>query len=72
MKNTTNSRVAYNSCDAAEQAGSLYLLPLLAAARYRELKAGHRPRVITKAGPKITALQEIEAGVFEFQKYRSK
>lgn len=76
MINTTDSRVAYTSQDAAIACGNLYLLPVLASQRYRELRGNPErnippdfPRVKTNAGLKVTALQEIEAGVFHFQKY---
>jgi DNA-directed RNA polymerase subunit K/omega len=68
MIDTTESRVAYTSQTAAQACGNLYLLPVIAAARYRELRDGHPRRVKTDAGGKVTALQEIEAGVFAFQK----
>jgi len=76
MINTSNSRAAYTSQDAANACGNLYLLPIIAAARYRELRGDPsrdiKPmprRVTTNAGLKVTALQEIEAGVFGFQKF---
>jgi DNA-directed RNA polymerase omega subunit len=67
MKNTTHSRAAYSNQEARDQVGNLYLLPLLAAYRAKELKRGHQPMVITKAGRMVTALQEIEAGCFDFK-----
>jgi DNA-directed RNA polymerase subunit K/omega len=36
---------------------------LIASARVRELKRGHHPKLVTKAGPTVTALQEIEKGL---------
>lgn len=67
MKNTSNSLAAYSSQEAAAACGNLYLLPILAAQRFRELQGGDHPRVNTTAGLKVTALQEIEAGCFAFQ-----
>lgn len=72
MKDTTNSRAAYNSQDTVDAVGNRYLLPILAAQRFRELRQGDVKRVKTDAGLKITALQEIEAGCFAFQKFSGK
>ncbi len=76
MIDTSNSRAAYTSEDAVNACGNRYLLVIAAAARYRELRGDaardikpHPRRVKTTAGNKVTALQEIEAGVFGFQKY---
>lgn len=69
MIDQTLSRAAYTSQDAALACGNLYLLPILAARRYRELNDGHPLRIKTDAGKKVAALQEIEAGVFHFQKF---
>lgn len=76
MIDQTLSRAAYTSQDAANACGNLYLLPFIAAARYRELRGDPDrnippdvKRVKTNAGLKVTALQEIEAGVFGFQKF---
>lgn len=47
---------------AAEMVGNRFDLVLIAAARARELKKGHLPKVNSKNGPTITALREIEEG----------
>ena len=59
----SESRVRYTSETAVNQVGNRFDLVLIAAQRVRELKNGHRPKLITKAGPTVTALQEIEAGL---------
>ena len=58
----TESRARYTSEEAVTAVGNRYDLVLIASKRVRELKRGHRPKVITKAGPAVTALQEIEKG----------
>lgn len=60
---TTESRARYTSEEAAIAAGNRYDLILIASARVRELKRGHRPKLTTKAGSTVTALQEIEKGL---------
>ena len=72
MIDTSTSRVAYTSESAVEACGNRYLLVIAAATRYRELRDGNFRRVKTTAGNKIAALQELEAGVFGFQKFVSK
>lgn len=47
---------------AAEMVGNRFDLVLIAAARARELKKGHHPRILSKNGPSVTALKEIEEG----------
>ena len=47
---------------AAEMVGNRFDLVLIASARVRELKRGHRPKVTCDNGPMVTALREIEAG----------
>jgi len=59
----SESRARYTSEEAALMVGSRFDLVLIASARVRELKRGHLPKLITKAGPTVTALQEIEAGL---------
>lgn len=59
----TESRARYTSEEAALAVGNRFDLVLIAAQRVRELKRGHRPLLTTKAGPTVTALQEIEAGL---------
>ena len=51
-----------SSQKAAEMIGNRYDLILVAAARVRELRKGHRPKIQTKNGPVVTALTEIEDG----------
>jgi DNA-directed RNA polymerase omega subunit len=45
---------------AVQAVGNRYDLVLIAATRVRELSAGHRPKIQSKHGPVLTALQEIE------------
>jgi DNA-directed RNA polymerase subunit omega len=59
----SESRARYTSEEAVNQVGNRFDLVLIASARVRELKRGHRAKVITKAGPTVTALQEIEKGL---------
>ena len=47
---------------AAEMVGNKFDLVLIAAARARELKRGHKAKVICDNGPMVTALREIEEG----------
>jgi DNA-directed RNA polymerase subunit omega len=47
---------------AVQQVGNRYDLILIAAARVRELRRGHKPKLETKHGPMLTALSEIEEG----------
>lgn len=64
LKNTSNSRAAYSNIEAANNVGGIYNLVHAAVGRYRQLRDGHNRKVITTAGNKITALQELEAGEF--------
>ena len=64
VKNTSESRAAFSSPEAALQVGGIYNLVHAATGRYRQLRDGRNRKVITDAGNKVTALQEIEAGVF--------
>jgi DNA-directed RNA polymerase omega subunit len=59
----TESRARYTSEEAALAVGNRFDLVLIASQRVRELKRGHHPKLITKAGATVTALQEIEAGL---------
>ncbi len=59
----TESRARYTSEDAVNMVGNRFDLVLIASQRVRELKRGHRSTLVTKAGPIVTALQEIEAGL---------
>ena len=59
----SESRARYTSEEAVTQVGNRFDLVLIAAQRVRELKNGHRPKLTTKAGSTVTALEEIEAGL---------
>jgi DNA-directed RNA polymerase subunit omega len=59
----TESRARYTSEDAVSMVGNRFDLVLIASARVRELKLGYQPKLVTKAGPIVTALQEIEKGL---------
>ena len=48
---------------AVEALGNRYDLVLVAAQRVRELRRGHAPKIISKYGPMVTAILEIEEGV---------
>ena len=61
MKTITRHNVDTDKC--VENIGSRFDLVLVAALRVRELKRGHRSLLNTKAGPMVTALEEIEAGL---------
>lgn len=47
---------------AAKAVGNRYDLILIASSRARELKRNHAPKVLSKNGPLVTALKEVEAG----------
>jgi len=51
-----------SSQKAVEQVGNRFDLVLIAATRIRELKKGFLPKINSKEGPALTALQEIEEG----------
>ena len=57
---------------AAQAAGGLYDLILIASARVRELKKGHAPKIVTKDGNTVTALKEIEEGHIDPKDYLKK
>jgi DNA-directed RNA polymerase subunit omega len=59
----SQSRARYTSEEAALMVGSRFDLVLIASQRVRELKRGHKSLLNTKAGPTVTALMEIEAGL---------
>lgn len=48
---------------AVQAVGNRFDLVLIASARQRELKRGHRPKLPTVDGPHLTALREIEEGL---------
>ena len=62
-ENMSQSRARYTSEEAANMVVSRFDLVLIASQRVRELKRGHRSLLNTKAGPTVTALMEIEAGL---------
>ena len=57
---------------AAKMIGSQFDLILVAAQRARELSGGSTPKVDSKNGPCITALKEIEQGLYTKQDYLDK
>ncbi len=57
---------------AAKMIGSQFDLVLVAAQRARELRNGSQPRVQTKNGPAITAIKEIEEGLYTKEDYLHK
>ncbi len=54
---------------AALKYGGLFDMVLGASQRARELKQGSRPRIETNNGPVVTALKEIEEGLYTKQEY---
>jgi len=58
--------------DAAKCAGGIYNLVLVASQRVRELKNKHAPKILTKSGSTMTALQEIEEGHINTREYLKK
>lgn len=48
---------------AVEAVGNRYDLILIAAARTRELNAGHQPKLLSRHNSSVTALGEIEHGL---------
>lgn len=57
---------------AAQMIGGQFDLVLVAAQRARELRNGSMPRLPTRNGPCITALKEIEQGLYTKQDYLDK
>ena len=59
------SRARYSSQEAVDMVGNRFQMVLIAAARVRELKRGHKPKIDVpkKSGPTVTALMEIEQGL---------
>ena len=47
---------------AVEAVGNRYDLILIASRRARELSRGDQPRIVSRRGPVVTALREIEQG----------
>jgi DNA-directed RNA polymerase subunit omega len=60
------------SQEAAKMIGSQFDLILVAAQRARELKNGSAPKVDTNNGPCVTALKEIEQGLYTKQDFLEK
>jgi DNA-directed RNA polymerase subunit omega len=54
---------------AAQQYGGLFNMVLGATQRAREIKNGSTPRVICDNGPIVTALKEIEEGLYTQEDY---
>ena len=54
---------------AAAQVGGNFDLVLVAAQRAREILRGSHPKIKTKNGAVITALKEIEEGLYTKQDY---
>ena len=59
----TDTRIQYSSEAAVTMVENRFDLVLIASTRVRELKSGHKSKIIGKSGPVTTALQEIEAGL---------
>jgi len=59
------SRARYSSQEAVNMIGNRFEMVLIASARVRELKRGHKSKLDkpTKAGPTVIALMEIEKGL---------
>jgi DNA-directed RNA polymerase omega subunit len=57
---------------AAKRASGIYNLVLVASQRVRELKNKHAPKIVTKSGATMTALQEIEEGHINTREYLKK
>jgi DNA-directed RNA polymerase subunit omega len=54
---------------AVEQIGSRFDLVLVASQRARELKRGSMPKIQGDNGPIVTALEEIEHGLYTQEDY---
>jgi DNA-directed RNA polymerase subunit omega len=48
--------------DAVLAVGNRYDLVLIASQRARELRRNHAPKIVSKNGPLVTAIREIEEG----------
>ena len=57
---------------AARKTGCIYDLVLIASVRVRELKNKHAPKIVTKNGTTMTALEEIERGLINPKEYLKK
>lgn len=58
--------------EAVKQIGSRFDLVLVASERAREIKRGSTPKVPTTSGPIVTALAEIEQGLYTKADYLKK
>ena len=47
---------------AVQMVGNQFDLVLIASTRLREIKAGHRSKVVSTHGPSVQVLEEIEQG----------
>jgi DNA-directed RNA polymerase omega subunit len=47
---------------AVQMVGNQFDLVLIASARLRELKSGHRSKVVSTHGPSVQVIEEIEQG----------
>ena len=50
----------YTSQDAVNAIGNRYDMVLIASARVKELRRGHKSKLVSTNGPVVTALTEIE------------
>jgi DNA-directed RNA polymerase subunit omega len=57
------------SQEAAKKAGGLFDLVLIASQRTRELKRGAQPLIKTDNGHLVTAIKEIEQGLYNRKDY---
>lgn len=57
---------------AVEKIGSRFDLVLVASERAREIKRGSPPKIKTSNGPIVTALEEIEQGLYTKEDYLKK
>jgi DNA-directed RNA polymerase omega subunit len=56
---------------AASKVGGQFELVLVASQRAREIRRGSAPRVVTNSGPLVTAVKEIEEGLYTREDYMS-
>ena len=64
IKHDVRGRTAgLTSEHAVEALGNRYDLVLVASQRVRELRRGHAPKILSKYGPMVTAILEIEEGL---------
>jgi DNA-directed RNA polymerase subunit omega len=58
--------------EAVKAIGNRYDLVLVASARVKELAAGEKPKISTNNGYMVTALKEIEQGLYTKAEYLRK